>query len=156
MFVKEMVSQPNQLEQATNYIAHLRESVQRLEERKAQWALMRIARNVAVPVIDPTCPIMELRDLGSCLEVILITGLRKNFMLFQLISVLEEEGAEVVGVNVATFGNKVYHTLHAQVKVPRVGVETSRIGGRLHELMSNVTPRICEQTVVKYMQLDSI
>ena len=60
-------------------------------------------------------PVIDLRDMGSSLEVMLISGLNKNFMLYEVISVLEEEGAEVVSASVSTVGDKVFHSLHAQV-----------------------------------------
>lgn len=60
-------------------------------------------------------PVIDLRDLGSSLELMLISGLNKNFMLYEVITVLEEEGAEVVSASVSTVGDKVFHSLHAQV-----------------------------------------
>ncbi|KAK6924862.1 hypothetical protein RJ641_009188 [Dillenia turbinata] len=81
-------------------------------------------------------PVLEIRDYGLGLEVNLMSGLRKNFMLFEVITVLEEEGASVVSASLSTVGNKVFHTLHAQVKSVRVGIETSRLCKRLQELIS--------------------
>ena len=60
-------------------------------------------------------PVVELKDLGSSFEVVLITGLEKNFMMYEVIGVLEDEGAEVVNASFSTVGDKVFHTLHAQV-----------------------------------------
>ena len=60
-------------------------------------------------------PFFELRDHGLCLEVILISGRGKNFMLSEVISILEEEGAEVVSASFSVIGDKIFHTLHAQV-----------------------------------------
>ena len=60
-------------------------------------------------------PVVELKDLGSSFEVVLITGLEKNFMMYEVIGVLEDEGAEVVNASFSTVGDKVFHTFHAQV-----------------------------------------
>lgn len=60
-------------------------------------------------------PLLELRDLGSSIEVMLISGLNRNFMLYEVISVLEQEGAEVVSASFSTVGDKIFHTVHAQV-----------------------------------------
>ncbi|KAF2314693.1 hypothetical protein GH714_030046 [Hevea brasiliensis] len=59
-------------------------------------------------------PMIELREMGSSIEVILISGLKKNFMLYEVITILEEEGAEVVSASFSTVGDKVFHTVHAQ------------------------------------------
>ncbi|KAL0285198.1 UNVERIFIED_CONTAM: Transcription factor [Sesamum angustifolium] len=57
-------------------------------------------------------------------------------MLHQIISILEQEGAEVVNVNFSNIGDQIFHTIHAQVKVPRVGVDISGIRLRIQELIS--------------------
>ncbi|KAF8407928.1 hypothetical protein HHK36_007068 [Tetracentron sinense] len=80
-------------------------------------------------------PVIELRDLGTTLEVILISGLNKNFMFYEVISVLEEEGAEVMNASFSVVGDKVFHTIHSQVTSSRVGIETSRVCERLKELV---------------------
>ncbi|CAL5374880.1 unnamed protein product [Camellia sinensis] len=135
---KDMLSQQDQLDQAAEYIKQLKE---RIEELKARRTLAMANTNETNKNIKDTMmfglrlPVVELKDLGSSLEVVLISGLEKNFMLYEVISVLEDEGAEVVSTSVSTMGDRVFHTLHAQVKVTRVGVETSRVCQRLHELV---------------------
>ncbi|GAB4845649.1 hypothetical protein Ancab_039050 [Ancistrocladus abbreviatus] len=140
---KEMLSQHDQLEQATSYITQLRERVEQLKRKKeeAMSSNKRAKHNQVqddrkAATEDMPLPVIKLRDFGSCLEFVLISGLQKRFMLYEVISVLQEEGAEVVSVNFSTSGNKVFHTLHAQVKSSRVGIEISRICERLHELAS--------------------
>ncbi|KAK4427150.1 Transcription factor [Sesamum alatum] len=139
--LKEL-SQQDQLEQATSYIKSLSERVEELRRRKTQGVMMSSA--------DPTTsnktstgimggsklPILEIRELGSNLEVVLISGLCKNFMLHQVISILEQEGAEVVNANLSNIDGLIIHTIHAQVKVSRIGVDGSRIRARIQELIS--------------------
>ncbi|KAJ9677715.1 hypothetical protein PVL29_022603 [Vitis rotundifolia] len=133
-----MLSQQDQLEQAANYIKQLKERIEELKGRKE--LAMRVAGTnnnlIDAVMIGLRLPVIDLRDLGSSLEVMLISGLNKNFMLYEVISVLEEEGAEVVSASVSTVGDKVFHSLHAQVKISRVGVETSRVWQRLQELIN--------------------
>ncbi|MCL7023339.1 hypothetical protein MKW94_007533 [Papaver nudicaule] len=79
-------------------------------------------------------PILQVRDFDSTtFEVVLITEMNKDFMYYQLITVLEEEGAEVVNASFATVNDKIFYTVHSQV---RAGVETSRICDRLKKLVS--------------------
>ncbi|XVF50307.1 hypothetical protein PTKIN_Ptkin04bG0086100 [Pterospermum kingtungense] len=136
---KEIVSQLDQLDLAAAYIKHLRERLEKLKEIKDQ--LMKSVEassgimNTTAPV-GPCLPLVELRDMGSSIEVVLITGLNKNFMLYEAIAILEQEGAEVVSASFSTVGGKIFHTLHAQAKLSRVGVETTRVCQRLKELIS--------------------
>ena len=107
------------MDQAANYIKQLKERVNELKGKKEM--AMRAAGSNNANLIDAMMiglrlPVMDLRDMRSSLElVMLISGLNKNFMLYEVISVLEEEGAEVVSDSVSTVGDKVFHSLHAQV-----------------------------------------
>uniref|UniRef100_A0A5B6ZJP9 BHLH domain-containing protein n=1 Tax=Davidia involucrata TaxID=16924 RepID=A0A5B6ZJP9_DAVIN len=137
---KDVLSQQDQLNQAATYINQLRERIEELKGRKE--AAMNNNNNnnnnnniTDTMTIGVSLPLVELRDLGSSVEVLLISGLKKNFMLYEVISILEEEGAEVVSASFSTVGDKVFHTLHAKVKVSRVGVDTTSIYQRLQELV---------------------
>ncbi|KAI9174762.1 hypothetical protein LWI28_022398 [Acer negundo] len=142
---KDMLSQQDQLEQAAAYIKQLRERIDRLKEIKDQATKPTTIPNSSSSsnIMDSTItnnfglklPMFELIDLGSSIEVVLISGLQRNFLLYEVISILEEEGAEVVSASFSTVGDKVFHTLHAQVKISRVGVDTSRVCERLQELV---------------------
>ncbi|KAM7479917.1 hypothetical protein LguiA_028130 [Lonicera macranthoides] len=135
---KELLSQQDQLDQAACYINKLREKIEELKRKKELATSMTgPANNINDSSMNfgLRLPLVEFRDLGSTLEVVLITGLKKNFMLFQVISVLEEEGADVVSASFSTVGDKVFHIIHAQVRVSRVGVDSSRVCQRLQELI---------------------
>ncbi|KAI3836082.1 hypothetical protein MKW98_016386 [Papaver atlanticum] len=80
-------------------------------------------------------PLLEVKDLEDAMVVVVVTGLNKNFMLYELITILEEHGAEVVSANFATVNDKIYHTIHSQVRCSRLGVETTMIHDKLKELV---------------------
>ncbi|PSR95866.1 Transcription factor bHLH36 like [Actinidia chinensis var. chinensis] len=135
------LSQQAQLDQVALYIKQLKERVEELKVKRSLAMGDKIGTNTN-NIRDTTdgsylgFPVVfELRDLGSSLEVTFISGLKKNFVLNEVISVLQDEGADVVSVHFSTIGDKVFHTLHAQVKVSRVGVETSRVYQRLQQLL---------------------
>lgn len=62
-------------------------------------------------------PILKIRELGSSLEVVLITGIRRKFKLSQVMNIIEQEGAEGVTVNLSNVGDKIFHNVHAKVTV---------------------------------------
>ncbi|KAK8525978.1 hypothetical protein V6N13_017051 [Hibiscus sabdariffa] len=117
---KETVTQQGLLDLAAAYIKHLTERMERLKKMKEE-AMKSIepSGSIMETATAPVClssPVFELRDFGSAIELVLITGLNRNFMLYQVISILEQEGAEVA-------------------KLARVGVETTRVCQRLQELI---------------------
>jgi len=113
-----MLSQQDQLDLAATYIKHLRERIEKLKGEKEQaMKMMRTTQtNNGIFSIDSDLPLLEIKELGSGIEVMLISGVNKNFMLYEVIGVLEEEGAEVVTANFSTVDNKIFYTVHAQVK----------------------------------------
>lgn len=113
---QHMLPQQDQLDQATTYIKKVREKVETLK-RKIQIARGTRESNSPKTSMSTSIksPVIEVKELGPSLEVILISGLTKNFTLYEVISIAEEEGAEVVSANFSTFGNNVFHTIHAQV-----------------------------------------
>ncbi|XP_052175735.1 transcription factor bHLH162-like [Diospyros lotus] len=147
------MSQLDLLDQAATYIKQLKERTDELEARReaaaaASGQQLRInkkkkkKKNVVSDADDGDgsmmygfrAPVVEFRELGSIIEVVLISGLKNKFMLCEVIRVLQDEGAEVVSASCCTKEDRIFHTLHAQVKVSRVGVETSRVCQRLQEL----------------------
>ncbi|KAL0417007.1 UNVERIFIED_CONTAM: Transcription factor [Sesamum latifolium] len=118
---KEYLTQHDQLEQAASYIQQLSARVEEMSRRKVQaQAAAAAAANDCTKRGPPSTsrlvsPVLKFRVFGPSLEVVLISGLRRNFSLHQLINILEDEGAEVDTVNLSTIGDKVFHTIHAQV-----------------------------------------
>ncbi|XP_059650426.1 transcription factor bHLH167-like [Cornus florida] len=96
---QERVALPVLLDKAGDHIKGLKESIEQLQRRKEQLKL----------------PILAVEEMGSTLEVKLITRLNKNFMLHQLLTVLEEENVEVVSANYSNMGDKIIYTIHSQV-----------------------------------------
>nr|DAD34602.1 TPA_asm: hypothetical protein HUJ06_005242 [Nelumbo nucifera] len=134
----DATNQRDRLDNAASYIKQLRERIEELKERK-QLA-MRIkginsSMRDSMKTDDVGLPVLELRESGPNLDVVLISGLNKSFMFHQIICVLEEVGAEVANASFACVGDRIFHTIHAQVKCYRVGIETSTISERLKEVV---------------------
>ncbi|KAJ1418234.1 hypothetical protein SESBI_15977 [Sesbania bispinosa] len=131
-----MVAQQDQLDLAARYIKHMRERIDKLKRQKEEAVRSNQTDNKMFN-IESKLPVLELRDLGSSIQVMLVSGLNnKTFMLYEVISVLEEEGAEVVNASFSTVGDKIFYTVHAQVKISRLGVETARVYERLQEFIA--------------------
>ncbi|XP_059650427.1 transcription factor bHLH167-like [Cornus florida] len=130
------VSLPVLLEQATNYIKGLKESIEELQRRKEQLKGDQSMNKNNIESSPITLPVLALEEMGSTLMVKLIAGLDKNFMLHQVPSVLEEESVEVVSTSYSTIGDKILYTIHSQAIWSRIGIETSRVQERLNKLLT--------------------
>lgn len=120
IYVQEHLSQQEQLEHAATYIKELRERIEELKGRKEEAIMEESGRGKYRSNINDgglSLPMVELRDMGSSIEVNVISGLNKNFMSYQVIRILQEEGADVVSASFNTVGDKIFHTFHAQVYI---------------------------------------
>ncbi|XP_031117854.1 transcription factor bHLH168-like [Ipomoea triloba] len=144
---RELVSQQDQLDQAVTYIKQLKERVEKLKNvkkrklvpaRKEEEEEERCSGSAPASLKAP--PILQVRDLGSSLEVNFISCCTKNFILHQVIKIVEEEGGQVVSAIFSTIGDKVFYTLHAQVKVTRLGMNTLEVYERLKKLIISQLP----------------
>ncbi|XP_009784568.2 transcription factor bHLH168-like [Nicotiana tabacum] len=136
-----MLSQQDQVDQAITYIKQLKERVEVLKRRKDEVAQgTSESRSNNSEKVMTTCtletPAVEVRELGSTLEVILISDLKKKYFRMQeVINILEEEGAQVVTAHFSTVCDKVCYTIHAQVKITRLGIDASAVQLRLQNLV---------------------
>ncbi|KAI3456256.1 hypothetical protein Pfo_012919 [Paulownia fortunei] len=114
---KEVVSLPDQLEGATNYIKKLQINLEKMKKKKN--CLMGMSANSSARSCNSTTgglnlPNIDVRVMGSALEVVLITGLNSQFMFSEVIRMLHEEGAEVVSASFSALDNTVFHTIHCK------------------------------------------
>ncbi|THG13476.1 hypothetical protein TEA_016760 [Camellia sinensis var. sinensis] len=106
------------LKQATKYVVELKQNVEELKRRKAAL------KGDEGGSKEERSPVLMVRNMGSTLEVNLSTGLDKEFKLHEVLSVLKEEGVEVVSASYTTVGNQIFYTIHAQAaRVTLGGVE---------------------------------
>ncbi|CAN0890268.1 Transcription factor bHLH162 [Linum grandiflorum] len=142
---QHLMSQPDQVDHAASYITQLSQRIEKLKKKKEDLAATATATSTSRhhQGIDdhdhdqrPTKVVVEVRESGPIIEVTLISGVHKSFMLHEVLSIIEQEGAEVVTVNFSTVGGQTFHTIHARVKICRVGVETSRVRQRLQDIVN--------------------
>ncbi|KAJ4724489.1 Transcription factor like [Melia azedarach] len=125
------LSVPEIVYQATSYIVQLQKKKESLKRRRE--LLGGVHASSSRPRMLPT---MNITNLDSTLEVNLVCGLtNRNFMLYEIISVLEDEGAEVINATQLTEGDRVIYIIKSKAVIPRIGFETSRIQEKLLELV---------------------
>ncbi|CAI9757493.1 unnamed protein product [Fraxinus pennsylvanica] len=116
---KEFLSQQDLFDQAASFIKQLKERIEELKSRKRELSLRTAGetnnsiKNSIMHGVN--LPILRFRDLGSSFEVVLISGHKKNFMLYKVINILEEGGAEVVTASLSNIGINIFLILHAKL-----------------------------------------
>lgn len=96
------------VERATIYVNQLQQRTEELKQMKAQ---LEEGQSTATRI----SPVINITDLDSTIQVNLVAGTDMNFALCDIISILEEEGAQVLSATYHNVGNKVVLSLHSQV-----------------------------------------
>ncbi|KAJ7946990.1 transcription factor bHLH36 [Quillaja saponaria] len=131
-------SLPDQLDEATNYIKKLQMDLERMREKKD--ILMgnenpNMTMNVGKRMVGLRSPEIEIKEIGSALEIVLITGLDCQFMFNETIRVLHEEGADIVNASFSVVEDTVFHSIHS--KVGETGIGAARISERLKKFVND-------------------
>ncbi|XP_071707650.1 transcription factor bHLH162 isoform X2 [Rutidosis leptorrhynchoides] len=118
----QTISVPDQLQEAANYIKKLQIKLEKMKREKDK--LMGTTKleinhdndinNLKLGAQHKT-PQIDIRESGSSLEAILITGVDFQFLFSETIRVIHEEGFEVVNAGFSILNDTVYHTIHAQI-----------------------------------------
>nr|GEZ68917.1 transcription factor bHLH162-like [Tanacetum cinerariifolium] len=121
--MQEMTSLPDQLHEAANYIKKLQIKLEKMNEEKNNLMGIKklyINNNHKIKcsnmmVGQARAPQIEVRETGSSLEAVLITGVDFQFLFTETIRVIHEEGFDVVNAGFSILNDTVFHTIHAQV-----------------------------------------
>uniref|UniRef100_A0ACD5TS62 Uncharacterized protein n=1 Tax=Avena sativa TaxID=4498 RepID=A0ACD5TS62_AVESA len=154
----DTMTQLGSLDEAAKYIKNLKERVDELRRRRNSAQVMATLREiggVSTPPATTTTtmndpegslefegkkrelpPVVEVRQHDdSSIDVVLICHAEKPVKLHEVITILEEEGAEIVNANHSVAGLKIFYTIHSRVFSSRIGVEVSRVCERLRALV---------------------
>ncbi|KAF8723969.1 hypothetical protein HU200_010544 [Digitaria exilis] len=138
---KDTVTQLDQLDSAAAYIKQLKERIDSLKRRKEGGGLSgHVAGTAAVAAgvaggAAVRMPVIEARYQDGTLDVVLISEAGRPFKLHEVITVLEQEGAEVVSASFSVVGDKIFYTIHSQALSPRIGLDAGRVSERLQDLL---------------------
>lgn len=112
---REANSRPDQIDEATNYIKNLQIKLEKMKEKRNNLKDIGTSKNNASMNMGFKSPQFKIQQMGSALEVVLVTGLDCQFMFNETIRVLQEEGSDVVNASYTVVENAVFHTIHCQV-----------------------------------------
>ncbi|KAF8411141.1 hypothetical protein HHK36_003680 [Tetracentron sinense] len=132
---KEEITLPAQLDEAANYIKTLQEKLEKMKEKKEKLMGNENASTSRGIMVGSKSAQIEIHEMGSALEVVLISGLDNQFTFNEIIRVLHEEGAEVLYASFSVVDNTIFHTIHSEVGESILGFGTARISERLKKLV---------------------
>uniref|UniRef100_A0ACD5Y0P6 Uncharacterized protein n=1 Tax=Avena sativa TaxID=4498 RepID=A0ACD5Y0P6_AVESA len=138
------------LDEATTYIIKLKDRVDELHKRSSSvQAIAGLGGGVGTGVSTPMSggtglesegekaekelakPIVDVRHHDDwSMDVMLICSVSRPIKLHQVITILKEEGAEIVNANHSVTGNKIFYNIHSRVltcALPYVLSNTSSI-----------------------------
>lgn len=115
MYMQEANSRPDQIDEATNYIKNLQIKLEKMKEKRNNLKDVGTSKNNASMNMGFKSPQFKIQQMGSALEVVLVTGLDCQFMFNETIRFLQDEGSDVVNASYTVVENAVFHTIHCQV-----------------------------------------
>ncbi|KAF7026634.1 hypothetical protein CFC21_038737 [Triticum aestivum] len=151
------VTQLGSLDEAVSYIKKLKERVDELQHRKSSAKAMAAARGASgasTPATTPTtsggagsqeqekhweasAPVVEVRQHDdTSMDVVLVCGTERPIMLHKVITILEEEGADVINANQSVATHKIFYTIHCRAFSSRIGINVSSVSGRLRDVVN--------------------
>ncbi|KAJ9176395.1 hypothetical protein P3X46_011712 [Hevea brasiliensis] len=122
------LSGPEVLDQATSHVKQLQGRIEELMNRRKEMQPTMKSSSARIPALN-------IRTRDTILEVNLITGLQKNFMLHEIINVLQEEGADIINFAYRSTCDSVLYSIRAQAISVRIGMEIPTIEERLKEVI---------------------
>lgn len=107
---------PDQIDEAVKYIKELEKKVNLAKEKKEKLeGKNKSSMNIESSSSSSASPQLKIHQSGRSLEIILSSGLDNQYLFSETISILQEEGVEVVNASFSVSGSSVFQTFHAQV-----------------------------------------
>uniref|UniRef100_A0ACD5VK21 Uncharacterized protein n=1 Tax=Avena sativa TaxID=4498 RepID=A0ACD5VK21_AVESA len=149
------MTQLGSLDEAAKYIQKLKERVNELRQRRISSsasadlrgisgvsASTNTARNGGVGSLDlegekgASTLVVEVKQHDDWrMDVVLICNANRPVKLHEVITILEEEGAEIINANRSVADLKIFYSIHSRALSSRIGIEVSRVSERLRALV---------------------
>ncbi|KAF4382731.1 hypothetical protein CsatB_020600 [Cannabis sativa] len=120
---REALTLPDQVDEAIKYIKSLEAKVKKSKEKKELMSKKRSysssfeKENNKVMGLGSirSSPKLEIHEMGSIIEIVLITGQDNQFIFYEIIRILHEERADVINAKYSVFGDSIFHLVHAEM-----------------------------------------
>ncbi|XP_020190836.2 transcription factor bHLH168-like [Aegilops tauschii subsp. strangulata] len=138
----DTMTQLGSLDVAATYIKKLKERVDELQRKRTSTPTTTTTTSSGArspegeKYLEASPPVVEVRQPDdSSMEVRLICSTERPIKLHEVITIHEEEGADIVNANHSVAGHKIFYTIHSRAFSTRIGIDVSRISERLRALV---------------------
>ncbi|XP_044983281.1 transcription factor bHLH168-like isoform X1 [Hordeum vulgare subsp. vulgare] len=152
----DTMTQLGSLDVGASYIKKLKERVDELQRRMTSAQTLDTLRgdtSIPTPTTTTTtksvvgsleeekareasAPVLQVRQHDdSSMEVRLICCMKRPIKLHEVITIHEEEGAEIINANHSVAGQKMFYTIHSRASSSRIGIDVPRVSERLRALL---------------------
>ncbi|KAF7822978.1 transcription factor bHLH162-like [Senna tora] len=154
---KEMMGLPDQIDEAIKYIKSLEAKVKMGEEKRdGLVGKKRSNNNYCGSSSSAGCnyfgsygnetlksPQIEIHEMGSSLQVVLISGLDNQFIFYEIIRILHEENVEIVSANSSLAADhSMHHIVHAKIEAGLFEFGATKVSERLKKFVVTMKLRL--------------
>ncbi|PON49682.1 Basic helix-loop-helix transcription factor [Parasponia andersonii] len=141
---KEAPTLPDQIDGAIKYIKSLETKVKKSKDKKKSLLggtkkrsySSTFSDNMIMATGSLRSPKIEIHEMGSVLEIVLITGQDNQFIFYEVIRMLHEERADVVDAKFSVLGDSIFHVVHAEIADSMFAFGATKISERLKRFVS--------------------
>ncbi|KAK6241700.1 hypothetical protein SCA6_007089 [Theobroma cacao] len=140
--LQEPLSLPDQIDEAVNYIQSLQTRLKESREKKESLTGRKrshrcTSATAAEAAAVSKSPEISINETDSAMEVVLMTGQDCQFMFYEMIRILHEEGAQVLNANFSVLGNTIVHIVHAEIGAHIFTFGAEKIKEKLNKFVHN-------------------
>ncbi|XP_059664664.1 transcription factor bHLH162-like isoform X2 [Cornus florida] len=123
---KEAPALPDQIDEAVKYIKMLQQKLEKSKNMKENSLGSKRSYTCTTNEMNAyntslKSPLIEIHQMGPALHVVLISGLSNQFIFYEVIRMVHEEGAEVVNASFSMIGESTFNfgaaTIFEKLKV---------------------------------------
>ncbi|KVI05597.1 transcription factor bHLH168-like [Cynara cardunculus var. scolymus] len=132
----ERMSLPDFLDRATSSLVNWKERVEGLKVRKEELEKEVGSRSNRSNTMQQQQQVVRVMEMDFKLEAnLIINNNNKKVEPYQILSVIEQGGAEITSSSFSTVGHQTYCTIHAKAFQARLGFDVALIESKLLELV---------------------
>ncbi|KDP24116.1 hypothetical protein JCGZ_25773 [Jatropha curcas] len=143
---KEALPLPDQIDEAINYIKSLEARLKKSQEKKERLSSKKRSfsdySNSCESTSTLKAPQLQIREVGSALQITLISGLDNQFLFCEMIRILQEENVEIVNASFSVAASSIFHVVHAQMRESDFMFGGAKVSERLNRLINGSTSEI--------------
>ena len=116
--MQEPLTLPDQIDEAINYIKTIETKLKDSEAKKESLLGSRKRSRRSLNLESrgtQKSPKIEIHEMGSILEVVLVSGSDNQFVFFEVLRIIHEEGADVISAKFSVSGDTIHHVINAEV-----------------------------------------